>query len=313
LADASGDPELRWVTREIFEFDLSQVGELDAALRMSDEQLELSRTDPTLGIAMVGISTANSFSHRALILVDLGRFDEADDAFGRFDQMARRFNENETIAWNDTFRSRLAELRGDVQSALSMARRAVEGAERIGSLLARGLSHGCYGAALGQNAEWEAAVQSIEFGLEISRANRVGLFFEGYFMAALAEAHLGLGEAPRARALADEAIGIASRMQIPIAEVRALLARTRVLLTLDGVNARAEIESTLDRALALVRSTGARPYEPQIYVERARLAGILSDAASHQQWLREAHRLFTEMGATGHAERIAPLLAASLR
>lgn len=93
--------------------------------------------------------------------------------------------------------------------------------------------------------------------------------------------------------------------------VRALLARARVLLTFASVDARAEIEAMLDGALALVRSTGAHSYEPQIHVERARLAGLLSDAPSRQQWLRNAHRLFTEMGATGHVERVAPLLAAA--
>ena len=75
------------------------------------------------------------------------------------------------------------------------------------------------------------------------------------------------------------------------------------------MEARAEIETLLD--LALVRSTGARSYEPQICVERAQLAVLLSDPAGRQQWLREAHRLFTEMDATGHAERIAPLIAES--
>jgi len=90
-----------------------------------------------------------------------------------------------------------------------------------------------------------------------------------------------------------------------IAEVHAQLARARVSLAQGGVDARSEIEATLDRALALVHSTGARSYEPQIYVERARLAGLRSDAAGREQSLREAHRLFTEMGALGHAERLA--------
>ena len=58
-----------------------------------------------------------------------------------------------------------------------------------------------------------------------------------------------------------------------------------------------------------VRSTGARSLEPQIYVERARLAGILSDSAGRLEWLREALRLFTETRAMGHSERLAKELA----
>jgi hypothetical protein len=37
----------------------------------------------------------------------------------------------------------------------------------------------------------------------------------------------------------------------------------------------------------------------------SRLARILRDDATADRELREAHRLYTEMGATGHAERIA--------
>jgi hypothetical protein len=125
------------------------------------------------------------------------------------------------------------------------------------------------------------------------------------YLVALAEAHLGLGDGRRARELAEEAIELALRMEMPVAEVHAQLARGRVLLEQAGADARTEIEASLDRASDLVRSTGARSYEPQILVERARLASLLADSAGRQQWLREAHRLFVEMGATGHAERVA--------
>jgi len=94
-------------------------------------------------------------------------------------------------------------------------------------------------------------------------------------------------------------------MDMPIAEVRAQLALARVLRAIEGADGRAGIEAALDRALALVKSTRARSYEPQIHVERARLAALLADDSGAQWWLREAHRLFTEMGATGHAARLA--------
>ncbi len=45
--------------------------------------------------------------------------------------------------------------------------------------------------------------------------------------------------------------------------------------------------------------------------EAARFGGTLSDASSRELWLREAYRLFTEMGATGHAERVGRELAAA--
>jgi hypothetical protein len=128
-------------------------------------------------------------------------------------------------------------------------------------------------------------------------------------LTALAEVQLGQGDARRALGVANEAIEVASRTQIRAAEIRALLARSRVLMTLDGADARGEIEAALERALAIVGSTGARAFEPQIYLERARLADLLSDATSRERWLREAHRLFGQIGATGHADRVAPLMS----
>ena len=305
LAEATGDPELRWAAREPFEFALLLVGDLVPALRMNDEQIAFSRAEPAIGVAMVGFSTGFSFSHRGWILTDLGRFDEAAEAFRRGEELARRFNENEIVSMNEAMRARLFERTGDVQAALSTGRRAVESAERIGSHVARALAHGYYGTALGLNAEWQAARQSLALALEIARANRVGLFLEADFASALAEAHLGLGDSPRARALAGDAIQVALRMDMRVAEVRAQLALARVRRAVDGADGSAAIAAALDHAQALVQSTGARSYEPQIYVERARLAALRSDASGAQQWLREAHRLFTEMGATGYAERLA--------
>jgi hypothetical protein len=94
-----------------------------------------------------------------------------------------------------------------------------------------------------------------------------------------------------------------------VAEVCAHLARARVWLAQGGVEARIEVEASLERASELVRSTGARSYEPQICVERARLAGLLSDDVGRQRGLREAHRLFVEMGAGGRAENVTRELA----
>ncbi len=46
-------------------------------------------------------------------------------------------------------------------------------------------------------------------------------------------------------------------------------------------------------------------YRPQVCEQRAELARLRGDEAAGTRELREAHRLFTEIGATGHAERIA--------
>jgi hypothetical protein len=55
----------------------------------------------------------------------------------------------------------------------------------------------------------------------------------------------------------------------------------------------------------LVDETGATRYAPFIHVERAELARLDGDEAVRQRELREAHRLFIEIGATARAEQVA--------
>jgi hypothetical protein len=78
-----------------------------------------------------------------------------------------------------------------------------------------------------------------------------------------------------------------------------------VLRTIDPAREVETIEASLSRAEDLVRETGARLLLPSLYEERAGLARALQRPSDAERHLREAHRLYTEMGATGHAERLA--------
>ena len=79
----------------------------------------------------------------------------------------------------------------------------------------------------------------------------------------------------------------------------------RVLLARFGTQAKDEIESALGNCDSLVQQTGAHAYEPYVHELRAELARLNGDDAAHERELRAAHRLFTAIGATGHAERVA--------
>jgi hypothetical protein len=78
-----------------------------------------------------------------------------------------------------------------------------------------------------------------------------------------------------------------------------------VLLATAGADGAAEIDATLNEAAALVSATEAQAYTPDIHVERARLARLTGDEAGHVRELREAHRLFSAMGATIRADLVA--------
>lgn len=77
-----------------------------------------------------------------------------------------------------------------------------------------------------------------------------------------------------------------------------------MLVQAEEARARAEIEAAVARGLALVEETGAALYKPRFHVERAELARLLGDEPMYRRELREAHRLFTEMGAPLRAAEI---------
>jgi len=79
----------------------------------------------------------------------------------------------------------------------------------------------------------------------------------------------------------------------------------RALRQSQGVDATREIEAALAEADAWLEMSGAKSYEPFLHVERAELARLSGDEAIRQRELREAHRLFTEIGAPIRAAEVA--------
>ncbi len=126
-------------------------------------------------------------------------------------------------------------------------------------------------------------------------------------LSAAAEAFLAAGDPERSRSLAAKANDVARRAGHLLPEIETSLALARVRMRTAGRAAEEEVADLLARAAELVEQTGATVFEPHVHLARAELAELLGDDARRE--LREAHRLFTEMGATGHAERVARELA----
>jgi hypothetical protein len=78
-----------------------------------------------------------------------------------------------------------------------------------------------------------------------------------------------------------------------------------MLREIRGVEATREIEATLGETDAWLEMSGAKSYEPFLHVERAELAGLSGDEVARERELREAHRLFLEIGAPIRAAEVA--------
>jgi len=76
----------------------------------------------------------------------------------------------------------------------------------------------------------------------------------------------------------------------------------------DGLAARSAIDESLARAAALIEETGARMQEPALHLMRADLAALDGAAEVRERELRDAERLFAEMGAPIRAAEVAAML-----
>jgi len=152
-------------------------------------------------------------------------------------------------------------------------------------------------------------------GAQLALARESGLHFgpTAWALCFLAEAKLGQGDPRSVLELADRALVDARQSGGRLFEMDALLIRARALLGSEGVSCAAEVERTLSEVSAMIEETEARCRSPIVHEILAELARLRGNEATRRNELREAHRLLVAMGATGHAERIAPLLAESAR
>lgn len=194
---------------------------------------------------------------------------------------------------------------GEFTSCVDYARKGVEAGERRAVPHFRCEMYTNLGLAQLLSGDAAGAVTTLEHVVALARESRT-LLWEGRALAYLAEAYLAEGDRQRARATADEAVAAAkdhgARVQC---ECAARLARIRVLLGVEGAAARGEIETELAELGKLIDKTGAESYRPFLHEEQARLSRLRGDDRAADRDLREAHRLFREVGAIGHVERLA--------
>ena len=78
-----------------------------------------------------------------------------------------------------------------------------------------------------------------------------------------------------------------------------------VLLRTPHLASRSAIEAALDEASRLTQEMGFRVFDPFICLERPELARLNGDRVTREHELREAHRLFMEIGAPIRAAEVA--------
>jgi tetratricopeptide (TPR) repeat protein len=279
---------------------------LREALTVADESLVLALANPEAGTNVLGIVPhVFFFLVRGEALMEMGRLDESASTLERGAELARELQAGELLGWIHCDLAEVLARRGDMRAALDHASRALQLAETVGTSFSQLAALQQLGWVHVHDGQWQAAADSLGRALAVVRETRTGVPVEPWILAGLSRARLGFGDGAGARVAAEEAIAAAKRLGTRTYEVVGRLALSNALTGTEGLAARRSIDDALDRATALVEETGARSWEPWIHVERAALERVRGDEVARQHELREAHRLFTEMGSTGHAERVA--------
>jgi tetratricopeptide (TPR) repeat protein len=237
-----------------------------------------------------------------MVLVNLGELGEARRLIEREREIARQQGDVEVVGQSHMRATYLAYFAGEPEAALANAGQALEIAERVGNPFSRAYAWFALGLAEQMRGELRKAIEAFERALAIAGEGRLAI--DGAVLALLGVSYLGLGETERANALVTEGLEIARAQGNAASETLASLALARLLMGSGGPISREKVEAPLARALELARETGGKAFEPPVHVELAELARHSGDEEGHERELREAHRLFVEIGATGHAARL---------
>ncbi len=202
-------------------------------------------------------------------------------------------------------------MEGSGEDGLAHGLRAVELAEKEGSPLMRIFAYQALARARLQRGDFEEALAAIDRSQAIRKETGTSMQFEAGALSLAAHAWLGRGDVERARAAADQAVELAYANGTLDIEMHARVARATVLQYVGDAPARVGARADLARALALVEETGARGVEPRVREVLAELARAEGDATTCVRELQAAQQLYTRMGLTAHAERVAKALASA--
>jgi adenylate cyclase len=241
---------------------------------------------------------------RGQTLAWLGRIPEGLEELRRCARLAEEDGTPEMAVWAAYYAAEASYHAGNGDHALAMARQVQGLVERLGEppafVAGQETSIAWAHAVAGRPAE---AIAPARAALELYA--RVEKQIAGPPATLLAEALLQAGDPSAAQSAAEEAIVICRRTLRGTYEAIAHGVLARALLRRDGAAAREAAETALAEAAALIERTGAKTLAPALCEWRAELAAVLGDDVTRERLLREAQQGYAEIGAPGHAARLA--------
>jgi class 3 adenylate cyclase len=304
LARDAGDEPLTFALELRVALVTEYTGDIRAARRAIDAAnahppAVMEAASPLVGYDAAVFAPAYS----AVVAHREGRFDEAIRGFEEQILRARERGATEVLGWLQSYEAEVWRDRGDFPRAVRLAGESLEIGERIESPVSRALPLGTLGRARAHEGDLDGALELAEEWLAASTSTaRISVPSALNDLARLRSAR---GERALARRLANEAIQVSEAEGYQGGRLLAELTLGRIELEdakpLDAAPWLARAEQSL-------QATGFFAMAPELEELRAELASQQGDAPARERALREAVRLYREMGATAHVERLDALL-----
>jgi class 3 adenylate cyclase len=262
--------------------------------------------DPQFGTLSTGFSPYIFFrAYQARLVMYLASLDQAEAGLLETLKLTADHHSADILCAVHAFLSDVACMKGDGGAALTEASRGLEAAEKLGSAYWMVWSSARMGRAHLVAEQWTESIQQLEQTLEFARNRRAGRDEEARFVVDLAEAYLGRGDLAVAEVKAADALSMARHQGARFSEALAHLTIARTAMRKRSIETQDEASANVAQAREIIEETGAKTYEPFVRVELARLARAKGDDVVCEREFREAHRLFTEIGAPIRAAEVA--------
>lgn len=305
LAEAAGDGAVKFYVQMGLAMGLLAAGRLRDGLTICNQAL--ARTDdPHFAAHLTGRSPyiylllQRSFARRLM-----GQRESEGDLDSAV-ALAREHGYLGDLVFTLTQRLSIAVLVGASATAASDAAELTRLAEQLGSPIARGMAKaGPVIACLLRGNSEEAAQLIDDLAKDLREFADFSPLRASDYLVHVSGLLLMAGRADEARSIAEQAVRSARQIGARTRECEAQIALAAALRHTRGTGPAAESREAIARARELVDETEARIFLPFIIEDEARLLQLEGGQAAFEEKLLEAHRLFTEMGATGHAERVA--------
>jgi len=240
---------------------------------------------------------------RGQLLSIYGPLDEAREVLRRATEIAPESGTPESTGFLHGFWVEHATWLGDAELADHHGKLAVECAEQARTPLLLAQAYLSLGRAHLLSGRFSDALEVLGRARCVVDKRRGLRGLAPPVMVSLAIAQLEKGEPERARRSIEQMFSDEARRPGALVEIDVRLALARALLRTRG-DAEA-IQSALAGATQRVEHCEARVCQPHIHETLAELAEHAGKPEVGVRQRREAQRLFTEVGATGHARRIA--------